>query len=130
MLRILPSCCFVLVATFAAPVDGFADSLAGRWNLVAQSPDDDDMHEYVLVLKTGADGRLGGEIAGEIGTHALSNIRVEGSTLSFEITLARDDGEMAFAVRLEKRGTDLLVGQWQVKGSATVSGAFRSRRIH
>ncbi len=129
MLKVLPWSCCLLVIALAAPVDALADSFAGRWKLVAESSDDDEKHEYDLILKPTAAGGLAGEIRGGIGRHSLSNVRTQGSSVDFEVTIPHDGEDIVFAVRLEAKGADTLVGRWQVKADARIGGECKAQRV-
>jgi hypothetical protein len=63
-----------------------ANAAAGTWEVVSATDGGGDEMTWKLVIKDD-DGKLSGTISGEPGDYTLEDVKVEGDTLTFKVTI-------------------------------------------
>ncbi len=104
-------------------------SLAGKWEVSANSPD--GTREWLATLDVAMDngGNLGGTYSGEAGEFGISSVEVDGGKASFEVALKLEGNEVPFIVQVEFKSADTLDGKWIVKDNDEVSGKWSAKRV-
>ena len=76
----------MLALIFACSLSALAADVAGKWNLTAKDPDDVSIKAELSIEQKG--GQWYGSIKGPEGSVTLRNIKVDGSTVSFDLDYA------------------------------------------
>ncbi len=103
-------------------------TLAGKWEVAANSPDETQEWAATLDVEVGGDGKLGGKYSGEAGEFGISAVTVDGKKASFEVALKLDGNDVPFIVQVEFKKADTLEGKWVLKQDDQVSGKWSAKR--
>jgi len=118
---------FLVVSLAKAHALGAASPVAGKWSVVAKSPDGG--RDYPSSLEISEEGgQLKGKSTSALGVTELQSVRLDGEQFSFEIVLTIDDNKVAFRIGAALRDGNRLEGRWKTR-DADFSGEWTARRV-
>ncbi len=88
---------------------------AGKWNVVAKSPDESNEYPLVLLLEKGKKG-FAGHFESELGKHKVTEAGWQGADFKIGFVLPMDGNEIPVQIAVAFEGDNKLVGKWTVEG--------------
>ncbi len=115
------ACFAALSLLLAAVVLAAGGKPVGSWDCTSSTPNGGGEHQWTLTVKE-VDGKLAGTAGGESGDVSLEEVKYEGGTLTFKVSIESGTYEVILKIDGDK-----LDGNWKGGGeTGTVKGVKKA----